>query len=365
MNNITIACVGDIMPSGVLTGVNSDYVSNEVLDTLCGADVRIGTLETAIGNEPTFYEEKMNRLADVIYAKDCDLNKLLKLGIDIVSLANNHFFDLGPEGALHAIQLLDEIGIRHIGAGRNIKEASAPVIINISGKTIAFLAFCDWRNETVGWCPFASESSPGVNPMFDDYVESEILKYKKLNDYVVVLPHWGMENTWLTTPNVFRMAKKMLRAGADLILGDHPHRVQPLVNYKQGSVAYSMGNFLFPDRLIVPPRSTFYLEHDVDYSTLPITEDYPYVSELTYKKWKPLARIGMIVLSELSSSSVISTYKLVQLSDKNVLSLYENKEISEILSRRRFLLKYLPYPFCYSVERYSKAILRRLHYFWR
>ena len=351
------------MPGGVLAGVDDSWVSEDVLSILNEANVRVGTLETAIGNEPNFYDEKMDRLADVIYAKDHDLNKLLKLGIDLVSLANNHFFDLGPEGAMHTLQLLDEFGIRHIGAGRNIKEASAPVIINIKGNTIAFLAFCDWRKETVGWCPFASESSPGVNPMFDDYVESEILKYKKQYDYIVVLPHWGIENTWITTPKVFRLAKKMLRAGADLILGGHPHRVQPLVNYKLGSVAYSLGNFLFPDRLIVPPRSTFYGDHNIDYSKLPTTEGYPYVKELTYKKWKPLARIGMIVLSELSNNTVISYYKLVQLNDNNVLSLYENKKISSILSKRRFILKYIPYPFCYNVERFLKAIFRRL-YFW-
>ncbi len=360
---IKIAAVGDIMPGGVLAGVDDSWVSEDVLSILNEANVRVGTLETAIGNEPNFYDEKMDRLADVIYAKDHDLNKLLKLGIDLVSLANNHFFDLGPEGAMHTLQLLDEFGIRHIGAGRNIKEASAPVIINIKGNTIAFLAFCDWRKETVGWCPFASESSPGVNPMFDDYVESEILKYKKQYDYIVVLPHWGIENTWITTPKVFRLAKKMLRAGADLILGGHPHRVQPLVNYKLGSVAYSLGNFLFPDRLIVPPRSTFYGDHNIDYSKLPTTEGYPYVKELTYKKWKPLARIGMIVLSELSNNTVISYYKLVQLNDNNVLSLYENKKISSILSKRRFILKYIPYPFCYNVERFLKAIFRRL-YFW-
>lgn len=112
---IKIAAVGDIMPGGILAGINAGYISQEVFLGLQDADIRVGTLETAIGNEPNFNEEKMNRKGDVIYAKDEDLKKLKQLDINIVSLANNHYFDLGLEGAKHAIRLLDELGIQHMG----------------------------------------------------------------------------------------------------------------------------------------------------------------------------------------------------------------------------------------------------------
>ncbi len=138
---IRIAAVGDIMPVGILSGLNTGYVTQEVLEALQDADIRVGTLETAIGDKPGFNEEKMKRKGDVIYAKDEDLNKLKQLDFDIVSLANNHYFDLGLDGARHAIQLLDELGIKHIGAGNNIKEASAPAIEIVDNKKIAFLAF--------------------------------------------------------------------------------------------------------------------------------------------------------------------------------------------------------------------------------
>jgi poly-gamma-glutamate synthesis protein (capsule biosynthesis protein) len=280
---IKIVAVGDIMPGGILAGVNANYVSRDVLDCLRDADIRVGTLETAIGNVPNFNEEKMKRLGDVIYAKDEDLNKLKQLSFDIVSLANNHYYDLGLDGARHTIQLLDELGIQHIGAGNNIQEASAPVVKVIHDKKVAFLAFCD--KERMGWCPWATETTPGINPMYDDYVVSEIKKYKKQNDYVVVMPHWGREHTWVTSARVYKMAKKMIKAGADLIIGSHPHRVQPVVNYKKASVAYSMGNFLFPDRLLTKPRSTYYPEKPIDLSSLPVTDGYPYVDCVTYKKW--------------------------------------------------------------------------------
>ena len=353
-----IIAVGDIMPGGILAGVNSGFVSQEILEVLQDADIRVGTLETAIGNDPNFNEEKMKRKGDVIYAKDEDLNKLKQLSFDIVSLANNHYFDLGLEGARHTIQLLDELGIHHIGAGNNIQEASAPVIKVVHDKKIAFLAFCD--KENTGWCPWATETDPGVNPMDDDYVVSEIKKYKQQNDYVVVLCHWGKEHTWVTTPRVYKKAKKMKKAGADLIFGSHPHRVQPVVNYKNASVAYSMGNFLFPDRLLVKPRSTYYPEEPIDLSTLPVTDGYPYVECVTYKKWKPLGRVGMIVLSELGGKSPHSSYKLTRESEDGIVSFYNDKKIDSTLNHRNHLLKYYSYPVIVSIERYSKAILRKV-----
>ena len=355
---IKIVAVGDMMPGGILAGVNANYVSQEVLDCLQDADIRVGTLETAIGNVPNFNEEKMKRLGDVIYAKDEDLNKLKQLSFDIVSLANNHYYDLGLDGARHTIQLLDELGIQHTGAGNNIQEASAPVVKVIHDKKVAFLAFCD--KERMGWCPWATETNPGINPMYDDYVVSEIKKYKKQNDYVVVMPHWGREHTWVTSARVYKMAKKMIKAGADLILGSHPHRVQPVVNYKKASVAYSMGNFLFPDRLIVKPRSTYYPEEPIDLTTLPVTDAYPYVECVTYKKWKPLARVGMIVQSELNGNKISSSYKLTIEKENGVVCFFDNKKIDSILKKRERLLKYSLYPLSVFLEKYNTAFLHKV-----
>ena len=119
-----IVAVGDIMPDGILNKSNKKFISQEVEHILSLGDIRIGTLETAIGNIPSFCVEKMERLGDVIYVKDDDVKRLIELNINIVSLANNHFFDLGAEGAEHAIKLFDKLEIKHFGGGRNIEEAS-------------------------------------------------------------------------------------------------------------------------------------------------------------------------------------------------------------------------------------------------
>lgn len=349
-----IAAVGDIMPGGVWCGKEGRFVSDEILEELRKADIRVGTLETAIGDAPSFYDEKMSRRADVIYAMDDDLKRLKELDINIVSLANNHFFDLGPEGATHTIQLLDELGIKHCGAGKNIKEAGEPVIVEHEGKTIAFLAFCDWRDETVGWCPFATEDEPGVNPMFDDYVVEQIGKCKQQYDFVAVIPHWGREHTFITTRHVYRLAKKMLKAGADMIFGGHTHRIQPVVRNRKTVTAYSMGNFFFPDRLIVKPRSTYYPKDPIDIQSLPVTDRYPFVEQTTLKKWKPLARIGEIVNVKLGNGWVSASTSCVRLNDNNILELYAlPTRIKLILGWQKVWLRYLPY---YSYEFfYDKA----------
>lgn len=333
------------MPGGVLHGREGRFISESVLAILRQADIRVGTLETAVGNEPSFYDEKMARKADVIYVKDDDLQRLVEMDINIVSLANNHFFDLGPEGAAHAIELLDSLGIQHCGAGRNLEEASKPVVFEKDGKSIAFLAFCDWRDETVGWCPFATETEPGVNPMYDDYVVEQIVKYKKQCDYVAVIPHWGKEHTFVTTREVYSLANKMIEAGADIVLGGHTHRIQPVLKKRNTVVAYSLGNFFFPDRLITHPRSTYYPDQPIEWNSLPVTYGYPFVNRITLKIWRSLARIGEIALVDLNSISRTINTKYVNLSDDNELdAVYLPFFPRVVMGWQKFCLAMFPYP---------------------
>lgn len=356
-----ITAVGDIMPGGVWNGRQGEFVSEEVLSLLRQADIRIGTLETAIGDEPTFYEEKMARRADVIYAKDEDLKRLKDLGVNLVSLANNHFFDLGPNGAEHTIELLDQMGIKHCGAGKTLEEASKPVVFENGGKSYAFLAFCDWREETVGWCPFATATEPGVNPMYDDIVVEQIKQCKKLYDYVIVIPHWGKEHTFITTRHVYRLSKKIIDAGADIIFGGHTHRIQPVLKKRKKVVAYSMGNFFFPDRLITKPRSTFYSEQPIDINSLPVTERYPFVEEITLKIWKPLARIGEIVDVRLEDGLVMARTSYVKLNEKNEIDLYAlPSSLKLVMGWQKFCMSYLPYAGYECVLNGMKRMIKKL-----
>lgn len=317
------------MPGGLLTDNPNRCANEEVLDLLRQGDVRCGTLECAFGNEPAYDEAKVADRGNVVYAKDTDVRRLKELQIDVVTLANNHFFDLGVDGALHTIELLDKEGIQHCGAGRNLEEAGKPVVREIQGKSVAFLGFCDTKYNHVFMCTFATENSPGVNPMRKGYVAREIKKNAALYDYVVVLAHWGVENIFHPSAFAVKMADLMLNAGACLVLGSHPHCIQPVVNTRRGSVVYSMGNFLFPDRLIAPPKVTYYPETSIDYSTLPVTYEYPLVNCVTLKKLPYWARVGQIVVSQICEDEVVSKYRFSYLNKDNCLTLLNGKKSGE------------------------------------
>lgn len=371
---ISIIGVGDIMPGGLLTDNLKPCANNDVLKVLLRGDVRCGTLECALGNEPTYDEAKLAKKDDgiygnVIYAKDVDIRRLKELHIDIVSLANNHFFDLGEEGAKHTIELLDKEGILHCGAGRNLKEAGAPVVLEIQGKKVAFLGFCDTEYKHVYMCTYATELSPGINPMKEGYVEEEIKKNAQLYDYVVVMAHWGTENTFNPNVSTDKIARKMLKAGACLVLGSHPHRVQPIVNTKKGSIIYSMGNFLFPERLIAPPKVTYYSDTPIDYSTLPVTDKYPIVDCVTLKTLPYLARVGMIVTTTINGG-IHSKYVFSYLNKNNQLALLgdiQSKKIRYRIESIALWLKlhlYQPYTFAHRIllsirKRMSCLIVRQ------
>ena len=334
---IRIIGVGDIMPGGLLSDSDQPCVEKEVLDLLLEGDIRCGTLECAFGNSPTFDEEKVADRGNVIYAKDKDICRLKEMHIDVVTLANNHFFDLGTKGARHTVELLESEGILHCGAGDNLEEASKPAVVEINGKKIAFVGFCDTEYSHVYWCTYATEDTPGVNPMTKKHVVEVIKNNALLYDYVVVLAHWGSEHTF--TPNVStnKMARLMLDAGACLVLGSHPHRIQPIINTKKGSIVYSMGNFLFPERLIAPPKVTWYPDGPIDYSSLPITEGYPKVKCVTLKTLPFWARVGLIVRSTLDESDpelcAVSNYSFSYLNGSNCISLLDNRE-SRIAKRK-------------------------------
>lgn len=318
---IRIKAVGDLMPGGILSGKDCVFVSPEVNKYLCEADVKVGTLECGIGNQPTFCKKKSQNSSAFVYAKDDDLKRIQFLGIDAVSLANNHFFDLGEDGAKHTIEQLEKVGIKYFGAGKTIEEAQAPLVYEINGETVAFLGFCDMNLKHM---QFATNSSPGVNPMEKKHVIDSVKKARKKYDYVVVVVHWGREHTWWPRPHVVRMAKAMEKAGASLIIGDHPHRIQPILKKRNCQIAFSLGNFLFPDRVINSPYVTYYPENSIDVFKLPIVNGFERVSEPSLKLWPEMSNIGMILEAKCESDGIKASYQLTHITRKGLLEFYCN-----------------------------------------
>lgn len=355
MDEIKIAFLGDIMPGGMLTGKTDGYISESLLSYLNSFDIRIATLESAIGDDFAFDPIKMQGKKSIIYSKNIDIQKLVDLHIDAVSIANNHTFDLGQDGLQNTIELLKKNNILFFGAGMNSEEASKPVIIKKKNKSIALLGYCS-DSTGYGYLPIAKNCTSGVNHLNINKILQDIKIAKEDNDYVFVLPHWGMEHTYFPPFECKRDAYRMIRAGADGIIGGHPHRIQPLCSYKGKPIYYSLGNFLFPDRYLQPPRPTWYPSKDFDEKNLQVTYGFPYVTEYTKKLWKPISRIGMIAEVTLSSR-IQARYRMTYLSFENKIDFFNDQK--KYKHRLSFISIFID-SFLYRFEKEFRRIIAKV-----
>lgn len=171
---------------------------------------------------------------------------LLDMGADIVSLANNHAYDYGEVSLTDTIDTLKGIGMPFVGAGRNIEEASKPVYLEAGGMKIAFVSATQIERTDYPDTKGATETTPGVFRCRNvDLLLQKIAEAKEASDFVVVYIHWGTEGTDRLDAGQTTQAVQIAAAGADLIIGDHPHVLQPIGFEGEIPVVYSLGNFLF------------------------------------------------------------------------------------------------------------------------
>jgi poly-gamma-glutamate synthesis protein (capsule biosynthesis protein) len=174
------------------------------------------------------------------------------MGVDIVGLANNHAYDFGGDAFLDTMTALDNAGVVYAGGGRNIEEASHPVYyVTESGLKVAII--CATQIERLGNpdTKGATADSPGVFRCLDDSLLLEkVREARERNAYVVVFIHWGTESTQEIDYLQRDQAKEIADAGANLIIGTHPHVLQK-IDYVDGvPVVYSTGNFIFNSKTI-------------------------------------------------------------------------------------------------------------------
>jgi poly-gamma-glutamate synthesis protein (capsule biosynthesis protein) len=165
---------------------------------------------------------------------------LAEAGIDLVNLANNHIFDFGAEGLFDTFLYLDSANIRWVGAGRNRSEAHHPVVLNVRGLRIGFLGYYGG-----GEAPGAGSNTPGVARRELRSMAADILALRDSTEYVVVNLHWGTEKADFPESSQRAVAHALIDAGANLVVGHHPHVLQGIERYREGVIAYSLGNLLF------------------------------------------------------------------------------------------------------------------------
>lgn len=249
---LTLAAAGDVIfDRGVKTvcrRLGRDWPLGAVAPTLSAADVSFVNLETSLarGGQPIPGKGIWFR-SDPEFALE-----LKKAGVDVVTLANNHVLDYDEPAFMETLAALRESSIATCGGGLNIDEARTPAVINAGGVTIAFLGYSELAD--IFWTYSyprsfrAQKARPGVAPMDEKMVVNDIRKARALADHVVVSFHWGEEYVRTPNPRQIGLAHIAIDAGASVVLGHHPHVLQPVEVYGGGVIFYSLGNFVFDQK---------------------------------------------------------------------------------------------------------------------
>ncbi|MDG0793106.1 CapA family protein [Cohnella ginsengisoli] len=241
--SVSLAFVGDILPAStvgkLIEQYGVDYPFKLAKPLLESADIAAGNLEAPITTRGTPAENKQY----VFKGKPEYLAGLKNAGLDVVSLANNHTLDQGWEGLSDTMDALDDIKLKHMGSGADDKEAFEPVYIEHNGITVAYIGVSNvvpdgsWK---------AGPDHPGVAETYDTTrAVATVKKARELADIVVVMVHWGNERADTPKDAQFNVGHTLIDAGADLIVGSHPHVLQGFEAYKGKWIAYSLGNFVF------------------------------------------------------------------------------------------------------------------------
>ncbi|GAA1568824.1 hypothetical protein GCM10009789_22810 [Kribbella sancticallisti] len=214
---------------------------------LAAADLTIANLESTLSRagEP-------QQGGDSFAAPPAVMTGLREAGVDVLSLANNHTGDFQTEALLDTVQRVRAGGIQPVGAGRNVSEAIKPVIVSRNGIRFGFLAF-----NAIGETPRATSTAPGafsvrmpprtgpLNQSDLAALTSAVGALRTAVDVVVVLPHWGQQYTHNPVAAQRTVADALAEAGADLVIGGHPHWVQSVQFLPNKLIAHSLGNLVF------------------------------------------------------------------------------------------------------------------------
>lgn len=252
---VTVAFAGDIlfdtnyaiMGTVGSGGDISAGVSPEVIERMQTADIMMLNNEFAYSDRGAPLEDKKFTFR----AKPKTVSYLTDMGVDLVSLANNHAYDYGPDALLDTLDILHEAGIPYVGAGRNISEARRPVYYIVGDMKIAFVSATQIERLDTPDTKEATETSPGVFRCWNGDKLMETVREAAANsDFVVVYIHWGTENVAELDWAQLKQAPELVAAGADLVIGDHPHCLQPIGVIQGVPVIYSMGNFWFNSKTL-------------------------------------------------------------------------------------------------------------------
>lgn len=205
---------------------------------LASHDLRIGNLECVVATGGTALAKPYT------FRADPGVLPVLKRHFDAMSLANNHSGDFGKAAFAEQLDLMRGAGLAGFGGGRNATEAHAPLVIERNGLRIALLGYLEFKPRSFE----ADATRPGVAwSGEDEQVIEDIVAARSVHHADIVIPfmHWGWEEEAQPSPRLRAFARRMIDAGADMVVGGHPHVTQGAEVYRGKPIVYSLGNFLF------------------------------------------------------------------------------------------------------------------------
>jgi poly-gamma-glutamate synthesis protein (capsule biosynthesis protein) len=227
MTDIKLLAVGDIS----LTTLNNRHPFQEVAGVLRNKDILFGNLETVLS-----HSSKAAQKAVTLYTAPENVSYLTDVGFDILSVANNHILDMDAAGCHETLDVLHQHCLKFIGVATQ-KYPQTYSILETNNTRIGFSGYYEYG---------ATEANHDiVIKNIDDWIIDETKKLKLLCDIVIISLHWGIEYVYYPSPKQIRLARHLIDAGATIILGHHPHVIQGIEHYKNGLIAYSLGNFQF------------------------------------------------------------------------------------------------------------------------
>jgi poly-gamma-glutamate capsule biosynthesis protein CapA/YwtB (metallophosphatase superfamily) len=257
LESYRLAAMGDVMLARNVgrhfAAEPDDFQMNDVRRVLEGFDLVCLNLESPVGTKGS--PDPVQDPHVTFRAAPETLDILKRLGTTLVSLGNNHMLDYGAASLIETLELLDEAGIRWVGAGRDYEEANRPLLITHNGRQTAFLSYAFIYSANTR---MAGKGRAGVADHRLSRILPRIRELKRSGRDVIVLIHWGKEYSFYPLPYQMRQARRMIDHGASLILGHGPHYPQGIEQYCGAQIVYSLGNFIFDEPHKFANRSFIY-----------------------------------------------------------------------------------------------------------
>lgn len=249
--DFTMSFVGDILLSYKMKPYLAEYGPTypfiNVASILRKSKIVNGNLEGPIGLSGTPMQNK----SFYFLVNPKTVEGLVYAGFNILNLANNHILDFGELAFYDTLNILKNAGIETVGAGSNFSQAAQLKIIQQDNLKLGFLSFCNVAPDTF----YASKKHPGIIKATPKNVKTLVSKNAQKVDILITIFHWGKEYSDKIIEKQRNLAHLAIDSGANLVIGHHPHIIQPLEIYHKTLIAYSLGNFVF-GTYGYPPKNT-------------------------------------------------------------------------------------------------------------